>query len=201
MADRTDHGFGHHSVPIGDVNVDLSAVDTWFLREVLPLEGELSGYFRRNWRNESDVRDLVQEVYVRVYAHASAGPDIELPQKTRAFVFTTARNLLLNKSRDSQVVPLEMVGDVEGLAAASDQPGPDRAVIGRDELRRLQLALDQLAPRCREAILLRQLEGLSRKEIALRMGISETTVKDYLAVGLFALSDIFFGTSGNGGRT
>jgi RNA polymerase sigma-70 factor (ECF subfamily) len=60
--------------------------------------------------------------------------------------------------------------------------------------------LDQLAPRCREAILLRQLEGLSRKEIAHRMGISETTVKDYLAVGLFALSDIFFGTSGNGGK-
>lgn len=198
MADKTDHGFGHHSVPIGDVSVEPSAVDAWFLREVLPLEGELSGYFRRNWRNESDVRDLVQEVYVRVYAHAGAAP--ELPQKTRAFVFTTARNLLLNKSRDAQVVPLEMVGDVEGLAAASDQPGPDRAVIGRDELRRLQTALDQLAPRCREAILLRQLEGLSRKEIALRMGISETTVKDYLAVGLFALSDIFFGTSGNGGK-
>ena len=198
MADRTDHGFGHHSVPIGDVSVESSAADAWFLREVLPLEGELSGYFRRNWRNESDVRDLVQEVYVRVYAHASAAP--ELPQRTRAFVFTTARNLLLNKSRDAQVVPLEMVGDVEGLAAATDQPGPDRTVIGRDELRRLQTALDQLAPRCREAILLRQLEGLSRKEIAQRMGISETTVKDYLAVGLFALSDIFFGTSGNGGR-
>lgn len=198
MADRTDHGFGHHGVSIGDVSVEASAVDRWFLREVLPLEGELSGYFRRNWRNESDVRDLVQEVYVRVYAHAGAAP--ELPQKTRAFVFTTARNLLLNKSRDAQVVPLEMVGDVEGLAAASDQPGPDRAVIGRDELRRLQTALDQLAPRCRQAILLRQLEGLSRKEIAQRMGISETTVKDYLAVGLFALSDIFFGTSGNGGR-
>jgi RNA polymerase sigma-70 factor (ECF subfamily) len=180
------------------VSVESSAADAWFLREVLPLEGELSGYFRRNWRNESDVRDLVQEVYVRVYAHASAAP--ELPQKTRAFVFTTARNLLLNKSRDAQVVPLEMVGDVEGLAAAADQPGPDRTVIGRDELRRLQTALDQLAPRCREAILLRQLEGLSRKEIAHRMGISETTVKDYLAVGLFALSDIFFGTSGNGGK-
>ncbi|HVP85711.1 MAG TPA: RNA polymerase sigma factor [Rhizomicrobium sp.] len=196
MADRSEHGFGHHSVSIGDVSVESSAVDAWFLREVLPLEGELSGYFRRNWRNESDVRDLVQEVYVRVYAHAAATP--ELPQKTRAFVFTTARNLLLNKSRDAQVVPLEMVGDVEGLAAASDQPGPDRAVIGRDELRRLQTALDQLAPRCREAILLRQLEGLSRKEIALRMGIGEATVKDYLAVGLFALSDIFFGASGNG---
>ncbi len=198
MADRTDYGFGHHRVPSGDVSVESSAVDAWFLREVLPLEGELSGYFRRNWRNESDVRDLIQEVYVRVYAHAGAAS--ELPQKTRAFVFTTARNLLLNKSRDAQVVPLEMVGDVEGLAAASDQPGPDRAVIGRDELRRLQTALDQLAPRCREAILLRQLEGLSRKEIALRMGIGETTVKDYLAVGLFVLSDIFFGTSSNGGK-
>jgi len=169
--------------------VSADALQAWFLREVLPLEAALTGYFRRNWRNESDVRDLVQDVYVHVCDAARR----EVPLNTRAFVFTTARNILIDRFRNRQVVPIETVGDVEALAAASEIPGPDRAVISRDELRRLQAALDRLAPRCREAVLLKQLEGLSRREIASRMGISEETVKEYLAIGLFTLSDIFFG--------
>jgi RNA polymerase sigma-70 factor (ECF subfamily) len=120
----------------------------------------------------------------------------EMPLNARAFVFTTARNILIDRFRNRQVVPIETVGDVEALAAASDAPGPERDIIARDELRRLQAALDRLAPRCREAVLLKQLEGLSRREIAQRMGIAEETVKDYLAIGLFTLSDIFFGEGG-----
>jgi RNA polymerase sigma factor (sigma-70 family) len=180
-------------------SVSAGDLDAWFLRDVLPLEPELVGYFRRNWRNESDVRDLVQEVYVRVYTYA--GEAGQPPLKTRPFVFTTARNLLINKFRDQQVIPIETVGDLESLTVASDQPGPEHGVIARDELRRLQRALDQLPPRCREAVVLRQVEGLSRKEIAARMGISDATVREYLAIGLFTLSDIFLGENSDDGRS
>jgi RNA polymerase sigma-70 factor (ECF subfamily) len=187
VTDRLDHDREHAALQ--QQGVSMSPVEAWFIREVLPLEAALMAYFRRNWRNESDARDLVQDVYVRVCEAAQS----EIPRTPRAFVFTTARNLLIDKFRSHQVVPLETVGDVEALSAASDQPGPERSVIARDELRRLQIAFDQLSPRCREALLLKQLEGLSRREIALRMGIGEETVKDYLATGLFALSDLFFG--------
>jgi RNA polymerase sigma factor (sigma-70 family) len=176
------------------------AVDAWFVREVLPLEMELVGYFRRNWRNQSDVRDMVQDVYVRVYAHLCEFPEQEFPQKPRAFVFTTARNTLINRFRDLRVVPIETVGDLETLTIESDQPGPEQTVLARDELRRLQRALDELSPRCREAFILRQIEGCSRREIASRMGLSEATVREYLAIGLFKLSDIFFGEPPENGR-
>lgn len=179
---------------------DAPAADAWFVREVLPLEMELVGYFRRNWRNQNDVRDLVQDVYVRIYAHLAALPEREFPQKPRAFVFTTARNTLINRFRDLQVVPIETVGDLESLTVRSDQPGPEQTVVARDELRRLQRALDELSPRCREAFVLRQIEGLSRKEIASRMGLSDATVREYLAIGLFKLSDIFFGETPENGR-
>ena len=172
---------------------DAPAVDAWFLREVLPLETELVGYFRRNWRNQNDVRDLVQDVYVRVYAHLRDLREEDFPQKPRSFIFTTARNTLINKFRDMRVVPIDTVGDVESLAVKSDQPSPERTIAARDELRRLQRALDELSPRCREAFVLRQVEGCSRREIAQRMGLSEATVREYLAIGLFKLSDIFFG--------
>jgi len=189
VTDTKDHDRDNAGARLKGLAVSADALQAWFLREVLPLESALAGYFRRNWRNESDVRDLVQDVYVHVCDAARR----EVPLNARAFVFTTARNILIDKFRNRQVVPIETVGDVEALAAASEIPGPDRDVIARDELRRLQAALDRLAPRCREAVLLKQLEGLSRRQIAQRMGIAEDTAKEYLAIGLFTLSDIFFG--------
>ena len=191
MTDTRDHDRDRDGALHEGAAVSLDNVQAWFLHEVLPLEAALTGYFRRNWRNESDVRDLVQDVYVHVCDSARW----ELPRNARAFVFMTARNILIDRFRNRRVVPIETVGDLEALAAASDQPGPDRDVISRDELRRLQQALDSLAPRCREAVIYKQLEGLSRREIAARMNISEETVKEYLAIGLFTLSDIFFGSS------
>jgi RNA polymerase sigma factor (sigma-70 family) len=62
-------------------------------------------------------------------------------------------------------------------------------------LRRLQIALDQLAPRCREAFVLGRIEGLSRREIAARMGISESTVRQHLMQGMRVLADLLNGSS------
>ena len=53
---------------------------------------------------------------------------------------------------------------------------PERTLAARDELSRLQAALDQLPPRTREVIVMRRVEGLSRVEIAVRLGISEETI-------------------------
>jgi RNA polymerase sigma-70 factor (ECF subfamily) len=161
-------------------------LDLWFVREILPLEQVLMQFLRRNWRNDSDLPDLCQDVYVRVYESAAR----ERPEKPKSFLLTTARNLLADRVRRQRIVPIEAVGDVETLNAAIDEPGPERIVAARDELRVLQEALDKLPKRCREAVFLKQVEGLSRREIALRMGVGEETVKQHLANGMFALADI-----------
>ena len=62
-------------------------------------------------------------------------------------------------------------------------------------MRRLQIALDELPPRCREAIVLRKIENLSIREITERMGVSENTVKMHLAHGVRALTDALYGVS------
>jgi RNA polymerase sigma factor (sigma-70 family) len=160
----------------------------WFAREVLPLEMILIQFLRRNWRDQSEIEDLLQEVYARVFEAARR----ELPDAPKPFVFTTARNLLINRVRQQQIVAIESVADLETLGLAIDEPGPDRNAIARDELRRLQAALDRLPPRCRQAIVLKRIEGLSRREIAQRMGIGEGTVKDYLAEAVSALSDMLY---------
>jgi RNA polymerase sigma-70 factor (ECF subfamily) len=66
-------------------------------------------------------------------------------------------------------------------------------LIARDELRRLQSALDRLPPRAREAFVMQQVDGLTHREIAARMGINERTVQTHLRDAGRALADILYG--------
>ena len=182
--------------PNGPANLEARAssasmpeVDEWFAREVLPLEVALMQFLQHNWRNQSDIADLRQDVYVQVYEAALRA----FPDQPRQFVFATARNLLINRVRRAQIVPIEAVADLDALEIAMDLPGPDRTVQARDELRRLQAALDRLPPRCREVVVMGQIEGLSGREIATRLGIAEPTVSEHLAKGMRALANILYG--------
>jgi RNA polymerase sigma factor (sigma-70 family) len=178
------------------VGLDVADADLWFVGEVLPLEAALMQFLLHNWRNKSDIEDLLQDIYVRVYEAALK----QIPESTKPFVFTTARNLLINRVRRERIIPIEAVAEWETLNVAKDEPGADRVLMARDELARLQVTLDRLPPRCREAILLRRVEGLSRREIAARMGISEYTVAEYLTRGMCALADILYGEPADLGR-
>lgn len=164
----------------------MADLKVWFAQEVLPLEAKLIQYLRRNWRDKSEIEDLLQEVYVRVYDAARK----ELPGSARAFVFTTARNLLINRFRQQQVVAIEAVADLETLEIGAEDPAPDRSAIAHDEFRRLQAAIDRLPARCREAVLLGRIEGLTGREIAQRMAISEAAVSKHLTRGMNLLSDL-----------
>ncbi|HUJ02488.1 MAG TPA: sigma-70 family RNA polymerase sigma factor, partial [Rhizomicrobium sp.] len=88
----------------------------------------------------------------------------------------------------------------EVLNVAIDEPGPDRSAIARDDLRRLQAALDRLPMRSRSAVVMRKVEGLSRHEIAQRLGITEKTVERHLTLALRALADVFYGEASNDRR-
>jgi RNA polymerase sigma-70 factor (ECF subfamily) len=175
-----------------------SELEEWFVNEVLPLEAALMQFLRYNWRNQADIGDLLQEIYLKVFEAAQT----KRPDVTRPFVFATARNHLINHIHRSKIVPIEAVTDLESLPVATDEPATDQALIARDELRRVQGALDKLSPRSRQAILMKQVDGLSRREIAERMQISENTVKWYLSDGLRALANALYGEPQNiRGRT
>ena len=143
-------------------------------------------YLRVNWRKSDDILDIKQDVYVRVLESASE----LLPQTARSFLFTVARNIIIDRYRRERIVPIEGVADLEATMVPSAEPGPDRRAIARDELRHLQASLDLLPPRARQALLLKRVEGLSRKEIALRMGILESTVNRHLYDAVNLLMDL-----------
>lgn len=172
----------------GDV-MTVPELGAWFTREVLPLEAALTQFLHRNWRDQDDIKDLRQEVYVRLCEIARE----KLPDPVRPLLFTIARGLLVDRIRKKNVVPIEAVADLDGLGIAIEPIGPDRTVAAREEIRRLQDAIDRLPPRAREAVTYARLEGLSGKEIALRVNLSEATVSYHLNHGLRLLADMLYG--------
>lgn len=192
MVERSDN-FGSAGLAPADTNDAVARADAWFAREILPLEVSLMQFLQHNWRLKNEIPDLRQEVYTRVYESAVK----RIPEKPKHFLFATARNLLIDRARQARVIPIDAASDLDVLDPASDAPGPDQIVMARDELRRLQAALDRLAPRVREVVVLARIEGLSRSEIAQRLGITEVTVSSYLTQGICALADILHGEPAN----
>lgn len=172
--------------------VDDMALREWFCGEVLPLEPSLSAFIRRNWRDAGDIVDLRQDIYERVLAGARNA----LPQHTAAFVYTVARNHLINCAKRAQIVSFQLVADLEEVSAPADMFSAERHLQARDELRRAQLGLDRLPPRCREVVRLRKVEGLSTREVSERLGVGLDTVEKQMTLGMRALADFMLGGAG-----
>src|SRR6185312_6224505 len=147
MADKPETGRDDTDLRLRSVSPTVPALQEWFVREVLPLESTLMQFLRRSGRSKSDIDDLVQDIYVRVCETAAR----EFPDPVKPFVFTVARNLLIDRLRREQVVPIETMEDLDALNVAMDAPGPDQNVIAREELRRVQAALPSAAPRPRSS--------------------------------------------------
>ena len=158
--------------------------DAWFVREVLPLEGMLERFLRRNWRDESEIADLRQEVYAKVLVAGGVGR----PDSIQAFLLATARNLLIDRARRARIVSIETFADMDAVEIATEGANTDGHLMARSELRLLQAALELLPQRCREVVQLRKIDGLSQREVAAKMGITQDTVERQVAKGIRALA-------------
>lgn len=158
----------------------------WFAEEVQPHEPALRAYLLARFPSLSDHDDLVQEAYSRLLRAQAAGK----VRYARALLFTTARNAALDLFRRRRV-PLETVTDDRELAVLDEQLDAADLVGQQQELDILAEAVRALPNRCRQVIMLRYLDGLSYKEIALQLGISPETVKVHMAKGMRRCAEFF----------
>ncbi|HEY6925809.1 MAG TPA: sigma-70 family RNA polymerase sigma factor, partial [Steroidobacteraceae bacterium] len=101
--------------------------------------------------------------------------------------FVTARHVVGEILRRGRVVAIETMGDIDSLNIPDGDGGPERRVSGREEVQRMCRALEKLPQKCRQAFELRKFDGLSQREIAERMGISQSTVEKHLIKALRAV--------------
>jgi len=149
-----------------------------YLIQALEFESVLRACLYRYARNSSDVEELLQETYARLLtAGASSEPEV---RSVRAFALTIARNVAFDWLRHKQVVPIELVADMEAMDILDERDQIDAIVNSHQELMMLIKAVQQLPERCRQVFTLRKVYGYSQKEIAARMNITENTVEQQL---------------------
>ena len=161
--------------------------DAWFVSEILPNERDLDAFLQTRCDDSDEVEDVRQEVYARLYQYAQSCS--AYPENARAFLFSAARNMLIDRIRRKRIVSFEQVMDFENLNVFENEPGPDRFAQGRIEFAALKIALDNLPGRTRDIIWLRRVEGLSQRQTAERLNISQPTVERHLAKGVRLLAD------------
>lgn len=164
----------------------------WFLRNILPHEPALRGWLSRRAPTGLDADDIIQESYT-ILAELESAEAIRHP---RAYLFQVARSVIMRHVRRARIVPIHSVDDLERLEHPEDAASPEQYAIDRDELRQLARAIAAMPLKTREAFVLRRVNGVSQREIAARMRISENTVETHISRGILFLID-WFGRSGN----
>jgi RNA polymerase sigma-70 factor (ECF subfamily) len=148
-----------------------------FDRAVLPHVAAAYNLARWLTGNDHDAEDVVQEAYLRAYQFFDGfrGGD------GRAWLLRVVRNTCytwLEKNRGREpVVPF----DEAAHSGARPEPGPEAPLVAGEDRELLRRALADLPHEFREAIVLRELEGLSYKEIAAVTDTPMGTVMSRLA--------------------
>lgn len=131
----------------------------------------LRRYFRRKV-TAAEAEELVQEVFLALHTRAASTPI----ENMQAYLFRIAAHLLA-KRRDIDPAGDLKFEDWDG----QDVLSPERALITKQELARLLVAIRNLPPRAREAFVFHKFEEMTYAAIAKRMRISLSAVRQLIA--------------------
>jgi RNA polymerase sigma-70 factor (ECF subfamily) len=152
----------------------------WVGSHVLPHEAAVRAWLRRWTSRDQDIDDVIQEAYCRL----AAMDDVTHVSNGRAYLFQTARNIVLEQVRRSKIVRIDNVTDIGSLSILDDAPPMDRVVAGARELQRVEQLIEKLPPKCRQIFVLRRIHGVSQREIAQMLGITQAAVEKQATRGL-----------------
>ena len=153
----------------------------WFAQEVQPYEPTLRAYLQQRFPKLDDVDDIVQESYLKLLRSRMEGQFLHC---TRSMLFVVARNLSIDRLRRQRRAPFTPLAFEQSNGVADETVGVAEAACRDQELGLLAEAVDSLPPRCREVLRLRKIHGLSHREIASRLNLSERMVNFEVGNGI-----------------
>ncbi|MDD2867809.1 sigma-70 family RNA polymerase sigma factor [Neomegalonema sp.] len=146
---------------------------TWDLQHLFRLHAaSIARALRRSGASAETAEDLAQDAFLRVLDRQPADRGAE--GDPRAYLFRTARNLLIDQKRREILARRDEMDDEAFSALPDPSPSTERRICARERLALTQQALAELPPRTRRAFELHRLEGLTLAETAQALGISTT---------------------------
>jgi RNA polymerase sigma factor (sigma-70 family) len=130
---------------------------------------QLLGFCRARLSSREEAEDAVQQTFLNAHRSLRSGT---VPRAEAAWMFAIAANVCRERRRSAwRRSRIEVVSD-DGLVG--EQAAPERS---HEELTGVADALAELTPNQRRAILLREWQGLSYREIAAELSVSESAVE------------------------
>jgi RNA polymerase sigma factor (sigma-70 family) len=153
------------------MNLDISSVYQLYRKELI-------NYLTRIVYCRDTAQDLVQESYL-ILSRVAAEQVIEQP---RGFLYRTANNLALDHLRHHKVVVRH--AELENRDEGPQTSSIEQTLSKEQWLGLLRQAISELPPRCRDAFILHKVRGLSYRETANMLDISESAVEKHIIKGL-----------------
>ena len=132
-----------------------------------------------------EAADIVQETYCRVLKSG----DPESIRHPRAFLRQVASHVLLNREKHRRAGVEESALEFSLVEIEADEPSAYRQLKAEQELDVVRAALDELAPKCREAFVMNRFEGLSYSQISAELDLSVSMIEKYVSRALSTLRE------------
>lgn len=127
-----------------------------------------------------DIEDIVQETFVKTY-EKNLTHQIHHP---KTYLYQTAKHLAFNHLAKKANQLEELTGDFADLDVSSEWKPLEADIESKEKFQLFCRAVRELPPQCRRAFILKRIYGLSQKEIARYLEISERTVEGHIAKGM-----------------
>ncbi|MDR3526345.1 MAG: sigma-70 family RNA polymerase sigma factor [Rhizomicrobium sp.] len=148
----------------------------WIEQNIMPHELQIRAWLSRNRVQNLDVDDIIQEMYARIASQTNL-EEIRIPIR---YAMQVAYSILVSHVRRMKSVTITSRADLDELGLPSLEASPEDELAQRDELREVEEALATLPERTRAILLLRRVDGLSLRETAERLAISEKTIQKHM---------------------
>jgi RNA polymerase sigma-70 factor (ECF subfamily) len=140
--------------------------------------GSLLRYFARRTHDQSELDDLVQEVFVRLLRRGRTSELIG--ERLSGYVFETASSVLKDRQRKRMTRCADAHQPFDSDKHFDADFSPEHVLLGKEQLARATAALLELPERTRVIFVLRRLEDMRFKDIAARLNISVSAVEKHM---------------------
>ena len=159
-----------------------------FAAELQSHQRPLKSWLRSRFPWLGEVDDIAQEAILRLWRRQTREDSTPL-KSSKAALFSIARNAVIDLARHRAVAKTDCVAEMTELSVLDQGANVVETVVARQELEFLTEAVRGLPDRCRQVVTLAKIYGLSEREVAERLGISENTVRTHVVRGMERCTD------------
>ncbi|EJF09997.1 RNA polymerase sigma factor SigZ [Pontibacter sp. BAB1700] len=146
----------------------------------LEYEAKLRSFVLKRVRDKDEANDILQQLYVKLYKHCEQLQDV---RNMNAWLYQIARNAVYDYYREQgRSMPLEDEGKLEELSQEPERQDTESLILP---------LINMLPAEYAEPLRLSEIEGISQKEIAERLGMSYSGAKSRVQRGREKLKELF----------